>query len=295
MEVEWVTNHLASCCYAAEGIARGLPLADSRMGDQFVAASQALSKEISVRQLPIRAFWSNLLAYSHQLDDRQSLVRTTLRKTIGIESTSEEMVAGVADRIREIDAAARQALPQMLDDLTHRMRPLQEHWEARGPGLLHEIGQLTDERLLIDQAKIVAVHPAFGGGGNASLATNAVRIEAVLTNVVDGLPEVVRLGWLLSQLNHELPIFSERVHGSRLPLIAQLAMLPATLQAIETVELSQLSPFTIAEALPAWQIEVAADEDVSATLLDWWHTYRATKPSWEVALAALDQMIGASV
>jgi len=292
MELEWVTNHLASSCHAAEGVARGLPLADSRLSEPFVAAAQVLQQEISALQLPNRPFWSNLLAYAHQIDDRQTLVRTSIRKTVGIESTSEESVFRLASRIRELENAARQALPQLLDDLAFRLRPLQEHWEARGPGLLHAIGRLTDERLLVDRATVVAVHPTFGGGGGASLATNAVRIEAVLTNVVDGLPEVVRLGWLLAQLNHELPIFSDRVHGSRLPLIAQLAMLPATLQASETVELSQLTPFTIGAALPAWQLEVAADKDIAATLLDWWNTYLDTKPAWGIALAALDQMIG---
>lgn len=292
MELAWVTNHLASCCHAAEGIARGLPLADSRLGEPFADATQALRKAISTRQLPTGNFWSNLLAYSHQADDGKSLIRMTLRKTIGIEATLEESVTQLAECLRELELEGRRALPQMLDDLAHRVRPLREHWEARGPGLLQAIGRLTDERLLAESATVVAVHPAFGGGGSASLTTNAVRIEAVLTNVVDGLPEVVRLGWLLAQLNHELPIFSDRVHGSRLPLIAQLAMLPATLQASETVELSQLTPFTIAEALPEWQIDVAADKDIAATLLDWWNTYLETKPVWNVALAALDQMIG---
>ena len=165
MELEWVTHHLASCCYAAEGIARGLPLADSRLGEPFVAAAQELRHEIAVQRLPDRSFWSNLLAYSHQTDDRPSLVRTTLRKTIGIEATDEEAVLALAGCIRDVERAARQTLPQMLDDLAYRLRPLQEHWEARGPGLLHAIGQLTDERLLADHATVVAVHPAFGGGG----------------------------------------------------------------------------------------------------------------------------------
>lgn len=292
MELDWVTNHLAACCHAAEGIARGLPLADARFGEPFVNAAHALRQEITAHQLPTPAFWSNLLAYSHQMDDCTSLARVAIRKTVGIESTTESTVAALATGIRDIDNAARHALPQMLDDLSHRLRPIQEHWEARGPGLLQEIGNLTDQRLLADRATVVAVHPAFGGGGSASLVTNAVRVEAVLTNVVDGLPEVVRLGWLLAQLNHELPIFSDRVNGSRLPLLAQLAMLPATLQASETVELSQLTPFTIAAAVPAWHVEVAAEKDIAATVLDWWHTYLETKPSWDIALAALDQMIG---
>ena len=292
MKLEWVTNHLASCCHAAEGIARGLPMADSRLGEPFADAAIDLRQQVLSLKLPYDPFFSNLLAYSHQTDDRVSLVRTTLRKTVGSEATSEEAVATLAEGLRAVERAGQRALPQMLDDLAHRMRPLQEQWEARGPGLLHAVARLTDERLLADRAVVVAVHPAFGGGGSASLVTNTVRIEALLTNVVDGLPEVIRLGWLLAQLNHELPLFGERVHGSRLPLIAQLAMLPVILQASETVELSQLTPFTIAEALPAWHIEVAADKDIAATLLAWWNTYLDTRPTWGIALAALDQMIG---
>lgn len=44
MELEWVTNELASCCHAADGIARGLPLADSRLGEPFADAAQSLLK-----------------------------------------------------------------------------------------------------------------------------------------------------------------------------------------------------------------------------------------------------------
>ncbi|MCA9123350.1 MAG: hypothetical protein H6822_08370 [Planctomycetaceae bacterium] len=292
MELEWKTSELASCCHTIVGIVRGLPLADSRLGEPFADAALTLRQHVASLRLPEGPFWSNLLAYSHQVDDQRSLLRTVIRKSIGIDSTSEDLVVKLANDLREVELSWRQALPLMLDDLTLRMRPLQEQWEARGPGLLRAIGQLTDERLLAERATVVAVHPAFGGGGSASLATNVVRIEALLTNVVDGLPEVVRLGWLLAQLNHELPLFCDRIHGSRLSLIAQLAMLPGVLQASETVELSELTPFTIAEALPAWKIEVAADKDIAGTLLTWWDTYRQTRPAWGIALAALDQMIG---
>ncbi len=292
MQVDWVTNHTAACCHAAEGLARGLPLADSRLNDSFVEAAQSLNQAISSLPVPGHQIWSNLLAYAHQFDDRHSLVRRALRKSIGVEHTSEESVIRIAGCLREVEVAAKQSLPQMLDDLAHRLRPIQEHWEARGPGLLIAIANLTDKRLFSEQATVVAVHPAFGGGGSASLITNSVRFEAVLTNVVDGLPEVLRLGWLLSQLNHELPMFGDRVNGTRLPLIAQLAMLPPTLQASETVELSQLSPFTLAAALPAWHIDIEADKDIAAILLDWWHTYLDTRPAWDIALAALDHMVG---
>jgi hypothetical protein len=106
------------------------------------------------------------------------------------------------------------------------------------------------------------------------------------------LPEILRIGWLLSQLNQDVPIFGERVHGDRLPLLAQLATLPPILQGAEVVELSSLSAGTLAAALSGWRIEVADPDQVAATLLNWWDTYQTSRPNWDVALAALDQMLG---
>ena len=173
-----------------------------------------------------------------------------------------------------------------------RSRPLIEQWEARGPGLLKQIGVLTEENLLAEQSQVVLVYPALGGSGDAHLAYNQACIEAVLANPVAELPEVVRLGWLISQLQLDLPIYSEHVHRDRLPHIARFAMLPVTLAAAEYVELAKLSPETIRRAIEAWRLVVPPDVDGPATVLQWWQTYLETRPPWPIALAALDQMFG---
>jgi len=51
----------------------------------------------------------------------------------------------------------------------------------------------------------------LGGAGAAQLRTNSVRLEAVLTHPDPQLPETLRLGWLLSQLNQDLPIYSDTI------------------------------------------------------------------------------------
>ena len=63
------------------------------------------------------------------------------------------------------------------------------------------IGRLTERELVVERADVILVHPVLGGGGWAYPPYNAVCFEAVLANPIAELPEVVRLGWLLAQLN----------------------------------------------------------------------------------------------
>ena len=43
-------------------------------------------------------------------------------------------------------------------------------------------------------------------------------------------------------------------------------------------------------AIAAWHLPKVADLDTAAVVTDWWQTYEADRPSWPVALTALDQM-----
>ncbi len=109
------------------------------------------------------------------------------------------------------------------------------------------------------------------------------------------LPETLRLGWLLSQLNQDLPIYSDTIRPERLPHLARLAMLPPVLAASELVEWAQLDAPTLRRALVRWHLVEESDRNkfdrLTATLLDWWGIYTSSSPRWTVALAALDEMI----
>jgi hypothetical protein len=173
-----------------------------------------------------------------------------------------------------------------------RERPLREQWEARGPGLLSHVSQITEEDLIVESAEVLLVHPALGGGGDAHLAANAVRVEAVLANPIAELPEVVRLAWLIAQLKLDLPLYSESIHADRLPHVARYAMLPAILSAAEAVELVRFTPQTMRQAVIAWRLFEPLGVDGAGLAMQWWQTYQETRPPLRVALTALDQMFG---
>jgi hypothetical protein len=152
---------------------------------------------------------------------------------------------------------------------------------------------LTEPAVVPPRADVILVLPAVGGSGSAHLLYNVVHIEALLANPQDRLPEVVRLGWLLAQLQLELPRFGEHISALRLPRLAALAMIPAALAAAQHVELSNLQQATIRLALDAWRLP-CRDDRTASVLLDWWQTYEETRPSFATALRALEHLLSES-
>jgi hypothetical protein len=149
------------------------------------------------------------------------------------------------------------------------------------------VARLTESDLLVSQADVILVQPVQGGGGAAHWNYNSVRIETVLANPVEQLPEVVRLGWLLAQLNMDLPKFQGDMRRDALAEIGPLAMIPPVLAAAQEVELARCDLPTLAAALKAWQTGPAEP----GVLIEWWDTYQTARPAWTVALGALARLL----
>jgi hypothetical protein len=126
----------------------------------------------------------------------------------------------------------------------------------------------------------------------AHLGNNRVTLEAVLANPVPELPEVVRLSWLLAQLQIDLPRYCERIARDRVDWLAMHALLPPTLAAAREVEIVSHGAVLILPALNAWHVGDSASRVSRATILaDWWRAYEDNPPAWPVALAALDALL----
>ncbi|MCU0877277.1 MAG: hypothetical protein MUF06_05780 [Pirellulaceae bacterium] len=294
IQITWKRSPAASALHAADCQSRGLALADPRLSEAMGAPTARLKGAIEGSGSPPGRLWRHLAGLAGRLDSPRQIAEVALAKTIGRGNRFEATVGTLADCLAAVLAAQRSALPSLDDELAMRERPLREQWEARGPGILTHVAQLTEAGLYPEQAEVLLVHPALGGGGAAHLPYNSVRIEAVLANPHADLPEAVRLAWLLAQLNLDLPAYSEEVPADRLPHVARLAMLPAVLLAAEQVELVRGGTDLIPRAIQAWHIAVPPGFDVAGTLPEWWETYTLDKPPFRVALHALDQMLADS-
>ena len=291
MLLHWRPHLTTSGLHAAEAIARGIALADQRLADALQAPAQELKRAIAAESMSAPRFWRWLFTLAPTGGGGRELAMAALTKTVG-RPRAELLVHRMAAALAGVDSAMRRAFPDLLAELELRMRPLREQWEARGPGMLHALAHRTEESLVAAESQVIVVQPALGGGGAAHHSANAVRIEAVLANPHADLPEVVRLAWLLAQLQLDLPAFSDRVNAERLPHVAAFAMLMPVLEAAQEVELVQCSPSLLKRAIAAWQLPVPPDLDAPQVVLQWWDTYRESRPPFPVALTALDQMLG---
>jgi hypothetical protein len=306
MDTRWIASFSASCFHAAAAVFDGRPLVDGAVATALSEPAGALRRDVDEWQLPATTLLAHLCALSAGVDSNRELAATALAKTVGRDHGGR-WVDALARHVANIEAAVGAARPGMVEELTLRGGPLREQWEARGPGMLAAVGTMTEPELLVARADVVLVHPAAGGGGAAHLAYNSVRIEAVLANPHDALPEVVRLGWLLSMLNADLPMYSEHIDPARRTRVCGLSMLPAALAAAEVVELARFDRPTVELALGAWDsafpacrptttsapvpTPVPAPAVLADILLDWWQTYTAGRPRWAAALGALERMI----
>lgn len=280
--------HAASVVSSGDSIDEQAGMADLQ---PLVAEADVLAQ---VAGLPSRFFWDMACAVSLNAESADELGTIVYRKLLGAESriTPER----VAHELRPILRWGRTEFPDLVNTLKTRQSPLKIQWEARGMGLLHFIAKLTNRAVIPGSATIALVQPIAGGRGVAHLDFNSIRFEAMLANPTPELPEVVRMAWLISQLEIDVPMNSESLNKNRLPWLGSLALLPATLCAAEFVELVHVDRSVLVAAIEKWILPLFPDKQVSGDSLaeavwNWWTTYQASRPPWPVALAALDRML----
>ena len=216
--------------HAAAVLGRGEKLVDAAWQSALAELTAVLQSAIGGYGGSAPVVWRHLLALSASIDNNRQLVEIVLRKSFGSAPSGE--VTRLAGLIADLEAAVIRIQPKLANELLLRAGPLSEQWEARGPGLLRKIGEQIDEdQLFVANADVILVHPIQGGGGEAHLLYNSVRMEAVLANPAADVPEVVRLAWLLVQLNQDLPRYSERLTQRDVHELAALALIPVTLVA----------------------------------------------------------------
>ena len=290
-ELRWLASASTTAFHAAAAIDRGLTLVEVRMADALSDPVAELQRLLSSEGLPRDAFWRHVVPLSTDIGSNRELADVTLRKIVPVAKRSSQLVAALAAAFTDLERATDQLFPELVDELELRSKPLRQQWEACGPGLLVLIGQRTDEQLIVPGAAVILVHPVLGGGGQAHLDYNSVNIEAVLADPHQQLPEVLRLAWMLSQLNNDLPMHSEMIHGQALPVVSELAMLPAVLTAAQELGMARMDQASIQLAIEAWSCRIPGDVDLADLVTNWWDTFCTSRPSWNVALTALAQMI----
>lgn len=287
VELRWKSSLSATCLHAAVCQRAGLAAADPALAAALAPSATALADEIADAGWPVDGVLTQLASLAAEYDNNKEL---TTRALARLRITGGGYVNRVAGRIADLEAALRRYQPEIAEELAVRGRPLREQWEARGPGMLAEVGRLTEASVVPDSAEIVLVSPYAGGHGIAFPSVNRIVMEAVLVNPHPELPETLRLAWLLCQLSSDLPRYADAVGAARVQGAASLALVPAVLAAAEAVELSRCDEASIAAALEAWRPAEPWPRDAARELRSWWNAWLDGPTSWPVAVAALERM-----
>jgi hypothetical protein len=208
LKLHWRPHVTTSCLHAADALLHGGTIVEPRLAEAIAAPSQELARNVASEIMNGPRFWRFLFGLSASAGSSRELALQALTKTVG-RQRAELLLPRMSGALVGLEAAVRRAFPDLISELELRMRPIREQWEARGPGILHGICLRTEASLIAEQAEVLIVQPARGGGGQAHLSANSVRIEAVLANPHPELPEVVRLAWLLAQLQLDPPPYSD--------------------------------------------------------------------------------------
>jgi hypothetical protein len=288
-ELRWIASLPASALHAAEAVLEGKTLTDLKLAEAMAGPAKKLAGTIRAGGLRPEKLLPLLTVLSAGIPGPLQLTEVALMKVADRAKAKDN--ARLAEVVRQVISAFQQSVPDVVQQLELRAEPIRNQWEARGPGLLATLGRMTDPELIAEQANVVLVSPVLGGGGRAHLPYNSVEFEAVIADPIAGLPEVVRLAWLVGQLNCDLPKHQGEMTRDQLTQTAAWAMIPAVLSAAEDVELAHCDTAMIRLALESWTVwKVVENSALVDQLTNWWETYHRNRPAWHVAIAALRKM-----
>lgn len=286
----WIANTAVSWLDSAEAIISHGNVVDTALADALANEARQLRLALEEHGIEAAKFFSYAVPLAYHEPSDRTLATVAIRKTLG-SLACESAIADVASALTQLKHAGQRAQPKLLDELTLRSGPIREQWEGRGPGLLAGVARRTDADLLVENATVFVVHPIRGGGGVAHPQENSVRVEAVLTNPIGELPEVVRLAWLVATLNTDLPRFVDRLNSPLRQLVPVLALISPVLDAAVDVEIARPSADLLPRALQAWGWSEEQSGEYAPVVERWWQTYQQMKLPWPAALVALEQML----
>ncbi len=288
--LHWSPSVPAGCFHAALALLRGTPPANPALAEALAGPVARLHAALLDEHIDAERFLSHLVPLAAGNFSIHELAHMLLVKTIGRTEAAGRRVIRFHGLLNDVKLAFQRVVPAPGDVLLPRMKALRQAWDRGGAAVIGGVARSMEPGILVEEASVLGVYPALGGGGTAYLPYNAVCIEAA-ADPVPGLPEVLRLAWLLSLLNMDLPRYSDSVPPARLETVAGLAMVPVVLSASEVLEQARCDGPTMDLAVRSWMRPGAEEAAWLEALHEWWDVYRVMRPAWPTALRALERLL----
>lgn len=285
MNLRWVTSESANCYYAADVLLAGGDLADPALASALEPPLTALKSALTEWHVSERAFLPHVIPLAADNRGAHDIAQVALSKVLG--SSRAQLCAGrVGGLLTDLRIAFERAVPDVGHVVQTNAEPMRQWWDYYGPSVQGGIARWAGPESQVAEATVALFFPVRAGGGCAFPACNLACLEAVAKDPVADLPEGLRLAWLLSQLNLDLPRYREDLAAESAADVVGLAMIPITLTAAEEAGLLRFDADIMERAVKAWTPTPEA-----GTLTEWWNVYRDTRPDLAVGLRALDELL----
>ena len=302
--LKWISGERLSPIHAARCFSIGAHGVDEAISRGIAGPVANLNGRLAGADVDLSVFWSNLMAAVAAGESDADAAREALIAAGCSSLSCDTTAAGVTSELADVRSVYQQRYPKLSEQLQLRGRPIREQWDGYGLGLLKRIGKLTHPSFLPKNVTALLLSPYRAGDGGIDSSASRLWIEAVLTNPVHDLPEILRLVWLVAQIGliEALSVGPEDSHGdpwvppARLPRIASLSMMALTLEAASHLEIIGTPPdqlsILFAKTAQAWRITV--DNETLDALDHWWRQFRDLQTPPPVTLKALDRMLSAT-
>ena len=291
-KIQWVAHPELSAAHAAYLVATRAPCNDPKTEQTLIQPVTEANNRLFSASVDVGQFWQQYLLQVLSDVPMEQACGVALLAAGANEMQVEQTSKAVANRLGDARLAFTNRYPKLAEQLDLRARPLRERWETYGPGLLNQVGkQIWGDRPPADwwmpQVTALMVQPMRGGDGGYDASGARLWLEAMLTDVDPRVPEVLRVAWLVTSM--AIDNYARGTSGE-LSLMRpwSLVSVPLVLNAGRELELLRGEELPMNEAMKLWHF---ADEEVVATVSQWWAVQADSTAPLPARLKRLDEML----
>lgn len=291
-KIQWISHPELSAAHAAYLVATRVQCNDQKTEQSLIQPVTEVNNRLFASAVDVSQFWQQYLLQVLSDVPMEQACGVALLSAGANEMQVDQTTKAIVNRLGDARLAFNQRYPKLAEQLDLRARPLRERWETYGPGLLNQVGKQIwgnspPEEWWMPKVTALMVQPIRGGDGGCDANASRLWLEAMLTDVDPGVPEVLRVAWLVTSM--AIDQYARETSGElRLMRPWSLVSVPLVLSAARELELVRGDELPTSTAMKLWHF---GDDDIAETVSQWWSVQASSTDPMPARLKRLDEML----
>ncbi|MAI69804.1 MAG: hypothetical protein CMM01_02705 [Rhodopirellula sp.] len=291
-KIQWISHPELSAAHAAYLVATRVQCNDQKTEQSLIQPVTEVNNRLFASAVDVSQFWQQYLLQVLSDVPMEQACGVALLSAGANEMQVDQTTKAIVNRLGDARLAFNQRYPKLAEQLDLRARPLRERWETYGPGLMNQVGKQIwgnspPEEWWMPKVTALMVQPIRGGDGGCDANASRLWLEAMLTDVDPGVPEVLRVAWLVTSM--AIDQYARETSGElRLMRPWSLVSVPLVLSAARELELVRGDELPTSTAMKLWHF---GDDDIAETVSQWWSVQASSTDPMPARLKRLDEML----